>query len=139
MKWLKIAGIVLCVVALLLAGAITFTIGWRPFIGPRARPVTDRKFEVTAERLARGKYLTENVLDCFACHSQRDWSKRDAPSFPGPKAVAKVPFHLRICPARSIRQISRRTRKLARATGPTINWPALSAKASAMTVALCFP
>jgi hypothetical protein len=22
---------------------ITFTIGWRPFLGPRARPLTDRK------------------------------------------------------------------------------------------------
>ena len=33
------------------------TIGWRPFIGPRVRPLTSRVFERTPERLARGKYL----------------------------------------------------------------------------------
>ncbi|MGD0125156.1 MAG: hypothetical protein ABSF46_07360 [Terriglobia bacterium] len=76
---MKIAGIVLGALALLLAGAISLTIGWRPFIGPRARPLTNRKFEATPERLARGKYLTENVLDCLACHSQRDWTKHNAP------------------------------------------------------------
>ena len=32
----------------LLVGAISFTIGWRPFIGPRARPLTSRQFERTA-------------------------------------------------------------------------------------------
>jgi mono/diheme cytochrome c family protein len=94
MKWLKIAGIVVGVIAIVLVGAITFTIGWRPFIGPRARPLTDRNFEVTPERLARGKYLTENVLDCFACHSQRDWTKHDAPLIPGSEVGGQNPFPL---------------------------------------------
>ncbi|MGE0405812.1 MAG: cytochrome c [Candidatus Korobacteraceae bacterium] len=91
MKWLKI---VLGVVVLLVAGAITFTIGWRPFIGPQARPLTDRKFEATPERLARGKYLTENVLDCFACHSQRDWTKHDAPLIAEGEGGGQAPFAL---------------------------------------------
>ncbi|HXW16333.1 MAG TPA: cytochrome C, partial [Terriglobia bacterium] len=91
---MKIVGIVLGALALLLAGAITLTIGWRPFIGPRARPLTNRKFEATPERLAGGKYLTENVLDCFACHSQRDWTKHDAPVVPGMEGGGQDPFAL---------------------------------------------
>jgi Cytochrome c len=100
MKWLKITGIVLGVVVLLLAGAINFTIGWRPFIGPRTRPLTDRKFEVTPERLARGKYLTENVLNCFACHSQRDWSQHDAPLISGTEGGGQAPFPLADLPGK---------------------------------------
>jgi len=89
MKWI---GITLLVIVLLVAGAISLTIGWRPFIGPKVRPLTDRKFEVTPERLARGKYLTQNVLDCFTCHSQRDWTKHDAPSIPGTEGGGQAPF-----------------------------------------------
>ncbi len=59
--------------------AITFTIGWRPFIGPRARAVTALKFEVTPARLARGEYLVRNVSDCMGCHAEHDWTAHDAP------------------------------------------------------------
>jgi mono/diheme cytochrome c family protein len=97
---MKIAGIVLGALALLLAGAITLTIGWRPFIGPRARPLTNRKFEATPERLARGKYLTENVLDCFTCHSQRDWTKHDPPLVPGTEGGGQDPFPLEGLPGK---------------------------------------
>lgn len=78
-RFLKVAFVVLlCLVALLAAG-ITFTVGWRPFIGPRARPLTNRAFERTPERWSRGKYLVENVNACMDCHSPRDWTKHDAP------------------------------------------------------------
>lgn len=97
---MKIARIVLGGLALLLAGAITLTIGWRPFIGPRARPLTNRKFEATPERLARGKYLTENVLDCFTCHSQRDWTKHDAPLVTGTQGGGQDPFPLEGLPGK---------------------------------------
>jgi mono/diheme cytochrome c family protein len=96
----KIAGIVLGVLVVLVAGAITFTIGWRPFIGPRARPLTNRTFEATPERLARGRYLTENVLDCFACHGQRDWTKHDAPLIPGTEGGGQNPFPLEGLPGK---------------------------------------
>lgn len=46
---------------------------------PRARPLTDRTFEVTPARLERGRYLAEAVLMCVLCHSERD---RDAPGAP---------------------------------------------------------
>jgi hypothetical protein len=64
------------------AAGITFTIGWRPFIGPRARALTVRTFESTPGRLARGAYLVRNVSDCMTCHSEHDWSAHDAPILP---------------------------------------------------------
>src|SRR5271154_7428120 len=72
----------LAFIVVLMAG-ITFTIGWRPFIGPRKRAVTNRQFERTAERLARGRYLVLGVLGCENCHSRKDWSKHGAPMLPG--------------------------------------------------------
>ncbi len=74
--------IVLCLVVLLAAG-ITATIGWRPFIGPRMRPLTNRVFEKTPERWSRGQYIVENEAACMDCHSPHDWTKHDAPMIPG--------------------------------------------------------
>jgi mono/diheme cytochrome c family protein len=70
-------------VASLLAVGITLTIGWRPFVGPRARPLTNRRFESTPQRLARGKYLVEAVGACMGCHAPHDWTKHDAPILAG--------------------------------------------------------
>lgn len=53
----------------LIAVLITVTVGWRPVLGARVRPLTDRQFERTPERLSRGKYLVESVAICFDCHS----------------------------------------------------------------------
>jgi mono/diheme cytochrome c family protein len=75
-------GLVFVVLALALAAGITFTIGWHPFIGPRARPLTGRRFESTPERLARGEYLVLNVTDCMGCHAEHDWTAHDAPVVP---------------------------------------------------------
>ena len=97
---LRIASVLFVVIVVLLAVAITFTIGWRPFIGPKARPLTDRKFESTPERLARGKYLVQNVLDCFTCHSQHDWTKHDAPEIPGMEGAGQDPFPLEGLPGK---------------------------------------
>jgi hypothetical protein len=57
----KTLGLVFAVLVLVLAAGITFTIGWRPFLGPRTRSLTPRKFESTPARLARGEYLVRNV------------------------------------------------------------------------------
>lgn len=54
----------------LAAVVITVTVGWRPVLGAKARPLTNRSFERTPERLARGKYLVNGVSGCFDCHSQ---------------------------------------------------------------------
>jgi hypothetical protein len=78
LKFARIAGWSLIGLIVLAAIGITFTIGWRPFIGPKMRPLTNRAFERTPERLARGKYLVENVNGCFDCHTQHDWSSIDS-------------------------------------------------------------
>src|ERR1700686_44138 len=70
--------VVLCLVALLAVG-ITLTIGWGPLLGPRSRPLTNRVFERTPQRWARGKYIVENLAACADCHSPHDWTKHDAP------------------------------------------------------------
>lgn len=87
-KWkrrlLRLAGYGTGVLVLLLAVGITVTVGWRPFIGPKSRALTGRRFEATPQRLARGKYLAENVTGCFACHT-----KLDQNDLPGSYASAK--------------------------------------------------
>ena len=91
--WMKplgrILGYVLLGLLVLLAIAITFTIGWRPFIGPKSRPLTSRKFEPTHERLAHGQYLADAVLACFACHSAFD-EKSDPPAITSKKGIGRV-------------------------------------------------
>jgi mono/diheme cytochrome c family protein len=74
-KWL---GFVFLILAAVLVVAISLTIGWRPFLGPRSRSLTDRKFEPTPERLARGRYLA-NTVGCIYCHSEHDWKAPGAP------------------------------------------------------------
>src|SRR5579864_8435646 len=85
----RLLAIVALSILILLALAITFTVGWRPFVGPKARPLTARKFEATPARLARGRYLTENVLSCFDCHGEHDWTKHDAPLVPGTEGAGQ--------------------------------------------------
>jgi mono/diheme cytochrome c family protein len=75
--------VVLGLVVLMLAAAITFTIGWRPIIGPRARALTNRHFDATPERLTRGEYLTRAVLGCVDCHSEHDWNAPGGAVLPG--------------------------------------------------------
>ena len=69
-RWQK--GLVAAVLVLgaALAAGITATIGWRPIVGPRARPLTSRTFDATPARLARGAYLWKGVTPCLVCHSE---------------------------------------------------------------------
>ncbi|HEX8560403.1 MAG TPA: cytochrome c [Pyrinomonadaceae bacterium] len=75
-KWkrrlLKAAGYGAAVAAVVVGVGITATVGWRPFVGPRARPLAARAFEPTPARLERGRYLVESVSACFACHTTYD-------------------------------------------------------------------
>jgi len=72
--------------------AITFTIGWRPIIGPRSRALTDRKFEATPERLARGRYLANAVSGCIYCHSEHDWKAPGVPVIESKMGAGQVFF-----------------------------------------------
>ncbi len=67
------------VLVVLLGLAITATIGWRPFIGPRVRALNARKFEPTPQRLERGRYIFNSLAGCVDCHSEHDVSNPDHP------------------------------------------------------------
>lgn len=89
-RWGRIAVWTAAGFLVLLVVAITFTIGWRPIIGPRARPLTERKFESTPERLERGRYLVEAVIPCVGCHTPRNWTQPGAPNVKGREAAGYV-------------------------------------------------
>jgi hypothetical protein len=65
---------------------ISVTVGWRPVVGAKSRPLTDRRFERTSARLARGRYLVTSVTACFDCHSasSAQWEPGQAPEITAP-------------------------------------------------------
>lgn len=68
---LVVAGILIAIVVI----GLPLMVGIRPFIGPKVRPLTDRRFEPTPARLERGKYLlTSGSAPCIMCHSPLDTS-----------------------------------------------------------------
>ena len=75
----RAAGITLLVIAALLLGAKLVINRWRPVFRPEVRPLTNRTFERTPQRLERGRYLATGLLGCIDCHSVRDWAQHDAP------------------------------------------------------------
>ncbi len=79
-RWGKILAVAVLLVLILLSLGITFTIGWRPVIGPRSRALSDRHFEPTSARLERGKYLVESALRCLGCHTEGDYRKPGSPT-----------------------------------------------------------
>jgi mono/diheme cytochrome c family protein len=97
----KILGWTLLILILLLAVGITFTIGWRPFVGPRTRPLTDVKFQSTPQRLARGEYLV-HVTACMECHAPHQWTAHDAPIPPNMVAAGQDMSVLKGLPGRII-------------------------------------
>lgn len=86
-KWLLIGVIAL---AAALAVAITLTIGWRPFIGPKARLLSSRTFERTPQRLERGRYIATALSGCVYCHSPHDWAAAGTPIIPGSEGAGEV-------------------------------------------------
>jgi len=57
---------------------------------PTIRPLSDVVFERTEVRRERGKYLTEGLLQCFICHTDRDWKAPGAPPLEGRKGSGHV-------------------------------------------------
>ena len=51
--------------------------------GPNSVPPSSVKIEMTEARLARGKYLYENLMHCNGCHGQNDYTRFAAPVIPG--------------------------------------------------------
>src|SRR6516225_542649 len=87
---MKRKGIVtLGALVLLVVPGVALTVGKDLLFGPQARPLVDRKFERTPQRLARGQYLVEAVSGCMDCHAPHDWTKHDAPILPGMKGAGQ--------------------------------------------------
>ncbi|HXT69319.1 MAG TPA: c-type cytochrome [Vicinamibacterales bacterium] len=55
-----------------------------------ARALRDITVPRTPERVERGKYLSEGLLQCFVCHSERDWKKPGAPPILATKGAGYV-------------------------------------------------
>ncbi|HWX94435.1 MAG TPA: hypothetical protein VNY29_17535 [Terriglobales bacterium] len=130
-RWLLIIAFSL---ALLLGIAITFTIGWRPFLRPKARPLTARSFERTPQRLERGHYIATALSGCSYCHTPHDWTAPGTPMIAGREGAGGIlPYYG--LPGRIVAPTSRLIPKLVPGAGPMTNSPAPSAKASVTTVA----
>lgn len=82
--------LVVVVLASLIAIAITLTIGWRPFLGPKARPLTARTFQRTPRRFERGRHVVTALAGCFGCHSPHDWNAPGMPLVPGEEGAGAV-------------------------------------------------
>ena len=83
-------------VVLLVLGGIT-SVGWQVLLGPKARPTTDRKFDVTDARLARGKYLVETG-GCGDCHTPWKMGK-NGPEPDATRLLSGHPEALKMPPA----------------------------------------
>jgi cytochrome c len=81
---------VVATLLVLLAIAITMTVGWRPFIGPRVRPLTTRKFEATPQRLERGRYIVTGMSGCLYCHSPHRWNEYETPIVAGMEGAGEI-------------------------------------------------
>jgi mono/diheme cytochrome c family protein len=75
---LKIVGMLVGVVLILVGGLLT----WLALRSPAQRPASAEKVAPTPDRLARGKYLAENVIQCMDCHSDHDDTKYTWPARP---------------------------------------------------------
>src|SRR3984885_15370069 len=89
-RFLNGLGIAVVVLVILALASISATIGWRPFIGPKKRALTDRKFEATAERLNRGEYLSEHVAGCTYCHTPQEEGPNGPELVRGQKGVGQL-------------------------------------------------
>jgi mono/diheme cytochrome c family protein len=64
-KLLKIAGVILLILAIAITGMLIYVSTALPNVGP----APDIEIEQTAERVERGKYLATNVTVCVHCHT----------------------------------------------------------------------
>lgn len=70
-RLVRVVSVLVLIFGVLAVAGLTATVGWRPVLGPRARPLTDRTFEATPARLERGRYLlTSGLAPCQVCHSE---------------------------------------------------------------------
>jgi mono/diheme cytochrome c family protein len=77
--WVRTVLIGLVAAAVAFVVVVISSIGWQVVLGPDARATTDRRFELTEARLARGKYIVEGLAACLHCHSEHDFTQPNYP------------------------------------------------------------
>jgi mono/diheme cytochrome c family protein len=73
--------------AILIPSAV---LAWLYLRRPATAPPSTIKVAMTPERIARGKYLFEQVCDCGGCHSQRDFTRFGGPTVEGRTGAGNV-------------------------------------------------
>jgi mono/diheme cytochrome c family protein len=63
-----------------LAGGVLLYLTLKP---PKMAPASAIRVEVSPERIERGRYLARHVMDCFDCHSERDFTRFGGPVVKG--------------------------------------------------------
>ena len=87
---LKIVGVLVGLVVVAALGGL----GYLMVAFPKVPPPAVVTLEPTPERLARGKYLSDHVTGCTACHSDRDWTKFSGPVKAGTEGKGGQEFPL---------------------------------------------
>jgi hypothetical protein len=78
-KVIKIAGYIVLVLVVAVAGLLTYVKAALPDVGEPE----DLTIEYTPERIERGRYLANSVCVCMDCHSTRDFTKFSGPLVEG--------------------------------------------------------
>jgi mono/diheme cytochrome c family protein len=87
-KAVRIVLILAAVLILLVAALLAFVL----LSFPRTIPAPALVLAATPELVARGDYLFNHGCSCVACHSQRDWTRLDAPVRPGTEGMGGERF-----------------------------------------------
>ncbi len=78
-KLLRILFAVVIIVFIAVGGMITYVKSAMPDVGPPPEMTVD----MSPERIERGKYLANHVMQCVECHAQRDFSLFAGPTIEG--------------------------------------------------------
>ena len=71
-------------------------VGWLALRSPAQRPASTERIEVSPERLARGRYLMDHVVDCIGCHSDFHYDRFAIPVKKGTGGQGGYPFDKRL-------------------------------------------
>ncbi len=89
--WKVLGGIAL--VAIL---AVAGLLAWLAAKKPAMRTPSAEKIEATPERLARGRYMVENVAHCLGCHSDAYFDRFALPTKPGTEGQGGFAFDKKV-------------------------------------------
>lgn len=87
---LKIVAALAALALIVAAGGYAYLM----FAFPKVPPAPSVTFDASPERLARGEYLSEHVVGCSTCHTQRDWTKFSGPAKRELLGAGNEPFNL---------------------------------------------